>query len=203
MLNMTSVPPADTDVTMGGASRDDAEMHFPLTAISRDHKSYDKLTDAVKTAMTERTVSFDPNSSADLLFWLLASDSIGVGPNDALQAFRGRANALCADIFLELATEHLEAKHHQVYTLPSPEQRDLFSQNLLESIYATNILKLVTDYSNRYRDGAAYHSPYTALVQASMTGKSRAVKQMAQYVYCILICLQEPLQSGYPQARFC
>jgi hypothetical protein len=92
--------------------------------------------------------------------------------SDSVKTFHRRTNAECADIFVDLATHYIEAKHHQIHTLASPEQQNLFSQKFLESDYATNMLDLIINYSELYDTRGQYHSPYTALVQASMTGKS-------------------------------
>jgi hypothetical protein len=53
MLNMGSVPPADTEAVMGDASRYDAETLLPFTAIPKYHDHYDKLSGAFKTALKE------------------------------------------------------------------------------------------------------------------------------------------------------
>jgi hypothetical protein len=97
----------------------DADTPFPLTAISRDHKFYDKVSGALKTAITQWKLSqLDPDSS-NLLFWHQALYSIGViiAPIDVEKTFNGKANAACADIFLELATDILNMNH--VLQIPS------------------------------------------------------------------------------------
>ena len=48
-------------------------------------------------------------------------------------------------------------------------------------------------------DFKSYVAPYTSLIQSSMMGKSRLLKEMSCFIPCVYICLRDANSaSGYP-----
>jgi hypothetical protein len=128
----------------------------------------------------------------------------------AIKSFKGKSSNDCVYAFLDLVKKHLRMMYlKNNYSGPlssageastgeapsSAAHQDLFATKFLETNYATNMLDLIINYSELYDTRGQYHSPYTAIVQASMTCKSRTVKEIAtMFIASLYACerLQKP-----------
>jgi hypothetical protein len=84
--------------------------------------------------------------------------------------FADKRNDYCLCKFLAYATE-VFSDNEQSHLV----EKQCFSKEFLVKGYVSEILEELRMYSEAYKDGTTYFAPYTAIVQASMMGKSRCV----------------------------
>jgi hypothetical protein len=178
---------------------------FPLSEIDEKSPHFKCIYEALSKVVRDNEISeLDLASSthSDFFFWVNALDNIGIKLDLGIaNQFYGLSNGESFRIFSRLVEEYFSQRRATRSGEPPSRERSFFSQEFKQKRYAQSAMRLITDYSRMYTD-ETFHSPYASLVQASMTGKSRLVKEMAQSVYCIHVCLRGPGQLGYPEPRF-
>jgi hypothetical protein len=165
----------------------------------RCHPFSSKLTEIFNTVIESGADLSGPESSDDFRFWFRAVRLIKMNATLEIN-LNGKKNDYCLDKVLDHAMEVFSKEESQPNDMV--EQRRCFSDEFMQKQYAEKMLGELRQNSEAYGDGTRYFAPYTAIVQASIMGKSRCVKQMATYVYTVHICLRTGKESGYPEARF-
>jgi hypothetical protein len=66
--------------------------------------------------------------------------------------------------------------------------------------FAEGVFDTLVNYMDCYCSNKdLYVGPYTSLITSSMMGKSRLLKQIANYTPVVYICLRYPRSTGYPK----
>ena len=177
---------------------------FPWNEIPLGYPSKLAIEEILGQAAQEWKRRLEP-TEVDLPFWravqvIASKNQLDFNSDEC----KGKTNSECLRLLLDCVLHHFESKETTgppPISTPSAEMK-LFSSTFLEVEYATNLLNHIASLSHEYYGDNDYHSPYVSLVQASMTGKSRVIKEMAKSVYCIFICLRKKGDSGYPRATF-
>ena len=176
---------------------------FPLNEIEEESPHFERIHEALSTVMRENGISQLDRASSIPMFWIMALIHLGINANsDEIrkqflvtndESFRGfcRRRAPIWTTFCRFRRE----------SVGWVKWKSSLCQRIQGEALRWVGLKLITSYTRMYNE-RIFHSPYAALVQASMTGKSRLVKEMAQFVYCIHTCLREAGHTGYPEPRF-
>jgi hypothetical protein len=142
------------------------------------------------------------SNGEDIFFWITILQSISNNriSEDDLLNLRGQKNKDILVYVLSTANEIFDKLQNPVEF--NTEQKRLFSEEFKQGGYALEILEEIRQDSEDYQDGSIFYSPYTSIVQSSMMGKSRCVKQIATHFFTVHICLRDPGATGYPTERF-
>ena len=152
---------------------------FPWNEIPRDYPKKAAIEDILGQAAQEWRRRLEP-TEFDLIYWRVFQ---AIASNKQLDfnsdECKGKTNSECLRLLLDCVLHHFESKETTgppPISTPSAEMK-LFSSTFLEVEYATNLLNHIASLSHKYYGDKDYHSPYVSLVQASMTGKSRVIKE--------------------------